>query len=348
MKIGSFDLTQDGTFIIAELSANHNGSLQRALDSIQAAYEIGANAVKLQTYTADTMTLDCDKSDFIIKGGMPWDGKNLYALYQEAHTPWQWHQELFDYAKRIGIEIFSTPFDRSAVDFLRQFDPPAYKIASFEITDYDLIAYVAAQGKPIIISTGIATLTEIEEVINICKSVGNSDIILLKCTSAYPAPLKAANLKSIPILASSFGVIAGFSDHTLGDTAPIVAVSLGAKVVEKHFILDRSMGGVDADFSLDKKEFKQMVASIRATEKLLGSADFTLNKEKRRQRTLSRSLYVTSSIKCGEAFTTHNIKAIRPGYGLHPKYLNKVIGKIAKRDYKRGEALPPDIWFGSH
>ena len=237
MRIGNFNLERDGTYIIAELSANHNGNLQIALDTIKTAKEIGANAIKLQTYTADTLTLDCKKDDFMIDGGTLWDGQSLYDLYKEAYTPWEWHKELFDYAKEIGIDIFSSPFDKSAVDFLEQFNPSAYKIASFEITDYELIRYTASKGKPILISTGIATIDEIQDAVDICKSEGNNEIVLLKCTSAYPAPLEEANLKMIPNLAQTFNVVSGFSDHTLGTTAPIVAVTLGAKVIEKHFIL---------------------------------------------------------------------------------------------------------------
>ncbi|MEA2091898.1 MAG: pseudaminic acid synthase, partial [Campylobacterota bacterium] len=277
MKIGKFDLDKDGTFIIAELSANHGGKISIAKDTIKAAKEIGANAIKLQTYTADTLTLNSDKEDFIIKGQTLWDGKKLYDLYKEAYLPWEWHRELFLYAREIGIDIFSSPFDKSAVDFLEQFDPSAYKVASFEITDYELVRYIASKMKPVIISTGIATKDEIEDAVNICRDAGNNDIVLLKCTSAYPAPLEDANLNTIPNLAQTFGVTAGFSDHTLGSTAPIAAVTLGAKVIEKHFILDRSIGGADAGFSMDKKEFKDMVKAIRETEKLLGRVDYSMS-----------------------------------------------------------------------
>lgn len=332
MKIGNFDLEKDGTYIIAELSANHNGSLKNALDTIKAAKEIGANAIKLQTYTADTLTLDSDKDDFIIKGGTLWDGKKLYDLYKEAYTPWEWHKELFDYAREIGIDIFSSPFDKSAVDFLEQFNPSAYKIASFEITDYELIRYTASKMKPMIISTGIATIDEIQDAVDICRSVGNSDIVLLKCTSSYPAPLEEANLLTIPNLAQTFGVISGFSDHTMGSTAPIVAVTLGAKIIEKHFILDKSIGGPDAEFSMDKQEFLEMVKAIRDTEKLLGKVDYSLDEKRKKSRRFSRSLYVAKDIKKGELFTEENIRSVRPGYGMHPKYLNDVFGKKASYD----------------
>lgn len=339
MKIGNFDLNTDGTYIIAELSANHNGNLQNALDTITAAKEIGANAIKLQTYTADTLTLDCKKDDFIIKGGTLWDNKSMYELYQEAYTPWEWHKELFEYARKINIDIFSSPFDKSAVDFLEQFNPSAYKIASFEITDYELIRYTASKGKPIIISTGIATIDEIQDAVSICRSVGNNEIILLKCTSAYPAPLDGANLKTITNIAETFDVISGFSDHTIGSTAPIVAVTLGAKIIEKHFILDKSIGGPDASFSMDKQEFKDMIKAIRDTEKLLGKVDYRMTEKKKKSRQFARSLYVSKDIKKGDTFSEENIRSVRPGYGKHPKYLNEILGTKADKDYNFGDRL---------
>jgi pseudaminic acid synthase len=339
MKIGNFDLEKDGTFIIAELSANHNGNLQTALDTIKKAKEVGANAIKLQTYTADTMTLNCKRDDFIVKGGTLWDGKSLYELYQWAYTPWEWHEELFNYAREIGIDIFSSPFDKSAVDFLEQFNPSAYKIASFEITDYELIRYTASKGKPIIISTGIATIDEIQDAVDICKSEGNENIVLLKCTSAYPAPLEEANLKMIPNMKETFGVEVGFSDHTIGSVAPIVATTLGAKVIEKHFIINKSIGGADAEFSMESEEFKKMVQAVRDTEKLLGKVDYSLNEKKKKNRRFARSLYVAKDIKRGEIFTEENIKSVRPGYGLHPKYLEDILGNKADKDYKLGERV---------
>ena len=332
MKIGNFDLNRDGVYIIAELSANHGGKISIAKETIKAAYEIGANAIKLQTYTADTITLNSDKEDFIIKGGTLWDDKKLYELYEEAHLPWAWHKELFAYARELGIDIFSSPFDKSAVDFLREFNPSAYKVASFEVTDYELVRYMAQEMKPMIISTGIATQEEITDLINICKSVGNNQIILLKCTSAYPAPLEDANLVMVEDLAKKFDVVSGFSDHTLGSTAPIVAVTLGAKVIEKHFILDKSIGGADAEFSMDKEEFSSMVKAIRETEKLLGHIDYTMDEKKQKSRRFSRSLYVSKDIKKGETLTQENIRSVRPGYGLHPKHLKDVLGKSAKFD----------------
>ena len=338
-KIGKFDLQKDGVYIIAELSANHGGKIEIAKETIKAAKDIGANAIKLQTYTADTLTLNSDNEDFIIKGGTLWDDKKLYDLYQEAYLPWEWHKELFDYARSIDIDIFSTPFDKSAVDFLEQFNPSAYKIASFEITDYELVRYTASKMKPIIISTGIATIDEIQDVVDICKSVGNHNIILLKCTSEYPAPLNEANLKTIPNMKDTFGVEVGFSDHTMGHIAPIVAVSLGAKVIEKHFILDKNIGGADSSFSLDKKEFEDMIKAVRDSEKLIGTVDYSLNEKRKKQRRFARSLYVSKDIKEGEVFSEENIKSVRPFYGLHPKYLKDILGKKAKRDYKFGDRV---------
>ena len=339
MKIGNFDTEKPGTYIIAELSANHGGRIEVAKESIAAAKEAGADAVKLQTYTADTLTLDCRKEDFVIRGGTLWDGQTLYELYKEAYTPWEWHEELFAYANKIGIDIFSSPFDKSAVDFLERFDPPAYKIASFEITDYGLIRHAASKGRPMIISTGIATLQEIQDAVDICREEGNNDIVLLKCTSAYPAPLEEANLRTIPNLAETFGVVAGFSDHTLGITAPVAAVALGARVIEKHFILDRELGGPDADFSLDREEFAQMAQAVRDTEKLLGKVDYSMTAKRRESRRFSRSLYVAEAVKKGELFTEKNIRSVRPGFGLHPKHLSRILGKRAARGLEKGTAL---------
>lgn len=337
MHIGKFNLDKDGVYIIAEMSANHNGSIDTAFKTIKAAKESGANAIKLQTYTADTITLNCKDKDFIIDGGTLWDGQNLYELYQKAYTPWEWHKDLFDYARNIDIDIFSSPFDKTAVDFLEQFNPSAYKIASFEITDYELIRYTASKGKPIIISTGIATKEEIKDAVTICKKTGNDNIILLKCTSAYPAPLEDANLKTIPDLAKEFTVESGFSDHTIGPTASIVAVTLGASVIEKHFIIDKKTGGADAEFSMEAKDFKQMVEQIRNTENLLGCIDYSMNENKLKNRKYCRSIYIAKDIKKGEVFTNDNLKSVRPGYGMHPKYLNNVLGTIAKKDYKFGQ-----------
>lgn len=344
MKIGNFNLDSDGTFIIAELSANHGGKIEIAKETIKAAKEIGANAIKLQTYTADTLTLDCDKDDFVIKGGTLWDEQKLYDLYQEAHLPWEWHEELFLYAREIGIDIFSSPFDKSAVDFLEQFSPSAYKIASFEITDHELIRYAASKGRPMIISTGIATIDEIQDAVDICRGEGNSEIILLKCTSAYPAALEDANLKTIPNLAETFGVVSGFSDHTLGITAPVAAVVLGAKVIEKHFILDKSIGGADADFSLDKEEFAQMIKAVRETEKLLGNVDYSMSKKKEKSRQFARSLYIAEDVKKDEPLTEKNVRSVRPGFGMKPKHYKEILGKRAKSDITKGTPLSWELF----
>ncbi len=332
MKIADFDFEHDGVFIIAELSANHNGSLELAKETINAAARAGANAIKLQTYRADTITLDSQNEEFIIKGTQLWDEQNLYSLYEKAYTPWEWHEELFATANAAGLLCFSSPFDKSAVDFLEQFNPPAYKIASFEITDYELIRYVASKRKPIIISTGVATLEEIEDAVTICKLEGNEQIVLLQCTSAYPAALEDANLVMIEDLARRFGVVSGFSDHTLGITAPIAAVALGAKVIEKHFILESSIESADNAFSLDERAFGEMVNAVRETEKMLGVVDYALNEKREHNRRFARSLYVSKAIKKGEIFTEENIKSVRPNNGLHPKYLENVLGKRAACD----------------
>lgn len=342
MKIGNFDLEKDGVYIVAELSANHNGSLENALKTIQAAKEAGANAIKLQTYTPDTITLKCNKKDFIIEGGTIWDGMTLYDLYEWAHTPWDWHDKLFSYAKEIGIDIFSTPFDKSALDLLSKFDPPAYKIASFEITDLALIRQAASKGKPVILSTGIATFEEIKDAVNICKDEGNNDIILLKCTSSYPAPFEKANLITISDMAKSFSCTVGFSDHTLGITAPIAAVALGAKLIEKHFILDKSIPSPDVEFSLEPKKFAEMVKEVRKCEKLLGKVKY--EEKNNPSRRFARSLYAVKEIKKGEKFTLDNVRSIRPGYGLHPKFLENLLQLNADRDYSPGDPIVIDGW----
>jgi len=326
-------------YIIAEVSANHNQDYDIAREMIKAAKDAGADAVKLQTYTADTMTLDVKNEYFMIKQDTIWDGKNLHDLYKEAYTPWEWQPKLKAYADEIGITLFSTPFDKSSVDFLEDMDVAAYKIASFEITDLPLIKYVASKKKPIIISTGIASLEDIEEAVKICKNAGNEEIILLKCTSAYPAPLEDANLTTMSDMAKRFGVTIGFSDHTLGITAPITAVALGAKVIEKHFILDKAMGGVDSEFSLDIDEFKEMVKAVRDTEKLIGKVSYEMTPKKLKSREFSRSLFIAQDIRKGEIFTEENIRIVRPAFGLAPKYIDKVLGKIADKDYIKGTPL---------
>jgi len=337
MKIANFD-TNEKVFIIAELSANHSGSLQTALDTIKAAKRTGADAIKLQTYTPDSLTLDSRGEDFMIKGGL-WDGVNLYELYRQALTPREWHEQLFNAARDEGLVCFSSPFCRDDADFLEKFNPPAYKIASFEVTDYDFVRYVALKGKPIIISTGIATEQEIADVVQICKDAGNEQIALLKCTSSYPAPLDGMNLLTIADMKRKFGVEVGFSDHTLGIVAPVVAVSLGARVIEKHFILDKSVRSVDEAFSLDEQEFGEMVQAVRDAEALLGKVNYELDDKAVQNRRFSRSLYACADIKEGEIFSEKNIKSVRPGYGLHPKFLPELLGKEAKREIKFSERI---------
>jgi len=325
--------------IVAELSANHNQSFKIAVDTIKAMKKAGADAVKLQTYTPDTMTIDCDNKYFKIKQGTIWDGMTFYQLYKEAYTPWEWQPELKKIAEDLGLLCFSSPFDKTAVDFLDKMNVPCYKIASFEITDIPLIEYVASKGKPIIISLGIAQLDDIKEAINACKRVGNNEIILLKCTSAYPAPYEEINLRTIPDMAKRFECLVGLSDHTLGISVPIAAVALGAKVIEKHFILNRNLGGPDATFSLEPEEFKQMVKSIREVERSIGKVSYKLTEKTKKSRYFARSLFAVEDIKKGEEFTINNTKSIRPGYGLHPKYLKNILGKKAKTNIRRGTPL---------
>lgn len=338
--IDNFEISSAGkVFIIAELSANHNGSLENAIAHVRAAKECGANAIKLQTYTADTITIDVKTDDFRLKQGTIWDGKFLHELYQEAYTPWEWHEQIFNAAKAEGITCFSSPFDFSAVDLLEKLNVPAYKIASFEITDIPLIEYTASKGKPVIISTGIAEEEDILLAINACKKVGNDQIILLKCTSSYPAPVNEANMVMIPEFSKRFGVIAGLSDHTMGNIVPVVATVLGAKVIEKHFILDRNIGGPDASFSMNFEEFTSMVKAVREAEQAIGVIDFHLTQKQKSGREFSRSLYVVEDVKAGEKLSEKNIRSIRPGYGLHPKYYHEMIGKTAITDLKKGDRL---------
>lgn len=313
-----------------------------ALKTIRAAKRAGADAVKFQTYTADTITLDCQNEDFKIKQGTLWDGRYLYDLYQEAYTPWEWHRELYDVAKAEGLICFSSPFDKSAVDFLESLGNPIYKIASFEITDVDLIAYAARKGKPMVISTGIATEEDIRLAVDTCRSAGNNDITLLKCTSSYPAPIEEANLCMIADLANRFKVKVGLSDHTLGSIAGITAVSLGACMIEKHFILDRSIGGPDAFFSMNELEFSQMVKDIRTVESAIGQVNYEPTDKMKAGRAFSRSLYVAENMKKGEVITEINVRSVRPGYGLHPKYLPEILGKKVNRDIEKGTRFTLD------
>lgn len=327
----------NSVFIIAELSANHNGNIDTAIETIKAAKRAGADAIKLQTYTADTITLKCDKKDFKITQGTLWDGKYLYDLYQEAFTPWEWHKKLFEVAKNEGLVCLSSPFDKTAVDFLETLDNPIYKIASFEITDIPLIEYAAKKMKPIVISTGIATEEDIKLAVETCRNVGNNNITLLKCTSSYPAPLEEANLCMIKDLANRYNVKAGLSDHTIGNIAPIVAVTQGATMIEKHFIIDRSIGGPDAAFSMNETEFTQMVKDIRMAESAIGYVNYTLTEKQKSGRSFSRSLYVAKNIKKGELITEDNVKSVRPGYGLHPKYYKEIINKKVNIDLEKGD-----------
>lgn len=325
-------------FIIAELSANHNGSLDTAIATIRAAKRAGADCIKLQTYTADTITIDCNKPDFIIKGTI-WEGRNLYELYKQAYTPWEWQKELFCVAQEEGLICFSSPFDNTAVDLLEELNTPAYKIASFEITDIPLIEYVASKGKPVIISTGIAGLEDIELALDACHRMGNYDIALLKCTSSYPAPIEEANMVMIKDLAERYGLITGLSDHTIGNTVPIVATAFGAKIIEKHFILDRSIGGADASFSMNEEEFTAMVKAVREAESAIGVVDYSLTEKQKKSRNFCRSLYVVEDIKGGEIITEKNVRSIRPGYGMHPKHYKEVLGRRVKVDIEKGSPI---------
>jgi pseudaminic acid synthase len=331
-------------FVIAELSANHNQDIQIALDTISAARDCGANAVKFQTYTADTITIDCSNKYFQIDKGTLWDGKTLYQLYKEAYTPWHWHEQLFSHARDCGLIAFSSPFDPSAVDFLNQLNAPAFKVASFEITDIPLISYIASQGKPVIISTGIATIDEISQALEACYQQGNRQIALLKCTSAYPTPYSEVNLRTMTDLRQRFEVLVGLSDHTVGITVPVMAVALGAQIIEKHLIISRSLGGPDAEFSLEPAEFKEMVTRVREAEQALGSITYELSARVARSREFCRSLFVVSDVAQGEILTEKNVRSIRPGFGLAPKHTAEILGKRATRKLERGTPLAWDMF----
>ena len=329
---------QTSPFIIAELSANHNGSLERAKLSIKAALDCGADAVKIQTYTADTMTIDCEKDDFIINGGL-WDGYTLYNLYNQACTPFDWHKELYDYARSIGITIFSTPFDETAVDLLESLDTPAYKIASFELTDLPLIGYVAKKGKPIIISTGMASEDEISEALEVARTNGCSSIILLHCISSYPAPIEQSNLKKILNLKNKFGVLVGLSDHSMGNIAAISSVAMGACVIEKHFTIDRNDKGPDSEFSIEPNELKLLVKESKYAWSALGTEDFKRPIAEAGNTVFRRSIYFVSNLKAGEKIKPSDIRRIRPGFGLPPKFFDALIGKTLKVDVSRGDPV---------
>lgn len=326
-------------FIVAELSANHRQRLDVAVETIKAVKKAGADAVKLQTYTPDTITIDCDNEYFQIRHGTIWDGKTLHELYREAYTPWEWQPKLKTIANDLGLDLFSTPFDKTAVDFLEKIDVPAYKIASFELVDIPLIQYVARTGKPIILSTGMATLAEIDEAVTAAIEEGCKEIALLKCTSAYPTDPMEMNLRTIPHMAEAFSVPVGLSDHTLGIAVPVAAVALGACIVEKHFTLSRSIPGPDSAFSLEPQEFKAMVDAIRITEKALGEVQYKVTENEAASRVFRRSLFVTKDMIAGELFTEDNVRSIRPGYGLHTHFQKNIIGRKAAENIPAGTPL---------
>jgi pseudaminic acid synthase len=329
-------------YVVCELSGNHNGSLERALQLIDAAAATGADAIKIQTYTPDTLTIDSDRPEFKLKGGL-WDNKTLYELYGEAQTPYEWHPALFARAKERGVTLFSTPFDETAIDLLAGLDAPAYKIASFEAIDLPLIERVARQGKPMIISTGMANLAEIQDAVTTAREAGAPGIALLHCTSSYPAPATDANVRTIPHLASAFGVVSGLSDHTPGTAVAVAAIALGACIIEKHFTLSRGDGGPDAAFSLEPDEFKRLVDDCRAAWSALGDVTYDLQGSERGNKAFRRSIYAVATIEAGEAFSTRNVRSIRPGFGLPPKDLPGLIGRRARRRIERGEPIVSSV-----
>jgi pseudaminic acid synthase len=330
-------------YVVAELSANHRQDFDEAVKLIGAARTAGADAVKLQTYTPDTITIECDTPLFRIDGGTVWDGRTLYDLYGEAYTPWDWQPKLKEIANDVGLDLFSTPFDHTAVDVLEEMGVPAYKIASFEVVDLPLIKYIAQIGKPVIMSTGMATLAEIDEAVRTAREAGATQIALLKCTSAYPASPGEMDLRTIPHLSEAFGVPSGLSDHTLGIAVPVAAVTLGACLVEKHLTLSRDVPGPDSTFSLEPHEFKAMVDAIRVVERALGEVRYDVTEREKASRVHRRSLFVVENVRAGEPFTEQNVRSIRPGYGLHTRYLNKVLGRRATRDVSKGTPLSWDL-----
>jgi len=343
-KIGNHPIGSGRSlYVIAELSANHNQDFSQAVRIIEAAKEAGADAVKLQTYTPDTITLRSDREFFKIRGGTLWDGRNLHELYGEAYTPWHWQPRLKEIANDLGLDLFSTPFDSTAVDFLEQMQVPAHKVASFELVDIPLIQKVARTRKPLIMSTGMASVEEIDEALQAARGAGATQIALLKCTSAYPASADEMNLRTIPELSRRFGVPAGLSDHTTGIAVPVVAVALGACIIEKHLTLSRSQPGPDSAFSLEPHEFKMMVNSVRVAEKALGRVQFECSPEEACSRIFRRSLFVVHDVKQGEPFTPENVRSIRPGHGIHPRYLPEVLGRHAKKDIEGGTPLSWDL-----
>lgn len=333
-----YQLMQKQTYIIAEMSANHAGSKKNAIEIIHAAKEAGADCIKIQTYTADTLTIDCDNKYFRIENGL-WSGENLYSLYQKAYTPWEWQADLKAEADTLGIDFLSTPFDKSSVDFLEEIGIEFYKIASFEMVDIPLLEYVASKGKPIIISTGMATLAEIEEAVHAVHRQKNHKIALLRCASAYPAITDEMNLKTMQNMADVFGVPVGLSDHSMGSVGAVTAVALGAKIIEKHFCLERSLENPDAAFSMNPQEFKQMVKDIRQAEKAIGQVKYGVSEQEKSNIVFRRSIFCVKDIAKGEKLTEENIRVIRPGYGLSPKYYSQVLGQVALQDIKRGTPL---------
>lgn len=325
-------------YVIAEMSANHNHNFDQAVQIIQAAKDAGADAIKLQTYTPDTLTIDCDNEYFQIKETI-WKGRTLHDLYGEAYTPWEWQPKLKTIAKELGLDLFSSPFDETAVDFLEDIGVPAYKVASFEIVDVPLIRRIAQTGKPIIMSTGMASLAEIDEAVRTARNAGATQLALLKCTSAYPSPPEAMNLRTIPHLASAFDTPVGLSDHTRGTAVPVAAVTLGACIIEKHFTLSRSIPGPDSAFSLEPDEFRTMVAAIRTAEAALGTVRYGTEQHEAKSQIFRRSLFVVQDIRAGELFNAQNVRSIRPGYGLPPRYMDEVIGRHAAQDIARGTPL---------
>lgn len=332
IKIGDFIIGEGNkTLVVAELSGNHNHDFELAMKTVKAAKDSGADAFKLQTFTPDSITIDCKNEYFTVSGGIFLDGRNLYDLYKELNTPWEWHQKIKEYCDELGLIFFSTPFDFSAVDFLEELKVPCYKIASFEITDIPLIEYAALKGKPMIISNGVANEEDLRLAIEACRKVGNNQIVILKCTSNYPAKVEEANLLTIGDIKKNFDVEVGLSDHSMGDIVAITSVALGARVVEKHFIIDRKLGGVDSGFSMEPHEFKRMVDSIREVEKALGIVTYDLIDSVKAQQKYSRSLFVVKDISQGEVITHENVRSIRPGNGLHPKFLKSILGKKANQ-----------------
>ena len=340
IRIGNRIIGDDcPVFIVAELSGNHNQDYNRALELIHAAKEAGADAVKLQTYTADTITVDCSDECFQIKEGTVWDGMTLYELYKEAYTPWEWQPRLMEEANKLGLECFSSPFDFSSVDFLEKMNVPAYKVASYEINDIPLIRKIARLHKPIIFATGIAYMEDIDRAMQVCREEGNEDVILLKCVSSYPTPYEAVNLNVIPTLEKKYGCLTGISDHTMGTIVSAGAVPLGIKMVEKHLTLRRSDGGPDSSFSMEPEEFAKLVSDIRILEKSLGSSEYKLTDVQILEHGGSRSLFIVNDVKSGELLTPENVRSIRPGNGLHTMYYEEVLGKRAKKDMKKGTPL---------